>query len=140
MAKNIVHKIVFKNTAPKALYDLYMNSKKHSVATGAPAVLSNKTGGKYTAHNGYITGENICLLKDRLIVQTWRTLEWDQSEPDSTFTIILDQKGKNTELLAIHSNLPDKYAESIDKGWHQHYWEPWKKYLAGKPIAKSPAM
>ncbi|MES1214461.1 MAG: SRPBCC domain-containing protein [Bacteroidota bacterium] len=140
MAKNIVQKVVFKNTAPKALYDLYLNSKKHSVATGAPAVMSNKKGGKYSAHNGYISGENICLVKDKLIVQTWRTLEWDKSDPDSTFTIILEPKGKNTELIAIHSNLPDKYADSIDKGWHLHYWEPWKKYLAGKPIDKSPTM
>lgn len=140
MAKNIVHKLVFKNTAPKTLYDLYMNSKKHSAATAAPAVMSSKTGGKYTAHGGYITGENICLVKDSLIIQTWRTLEWDKSEPDSTFIIRLEPKGKNTELIAVHSNLPDQFAESINKGWYQHYWEPWKKYLAGKPIAKSPTM
>jgi activator of HSP90 ATPase len=140
MAKNIVHKIVFKNTDSKALYDLYMNSKKHTVATGAPARISNKAGGKYSAHGGYITGENLLLLKDTLIVQTWRTLEWDKNDPDSTFTIILESKGKNVTLHAVHSNLPEKYAESIDKGWHAHYWEPWKKYLKGKPIAKSPSM
>ena len=140
MAKNIVQKIVFKNTAPKTLYDLYMTSKKHSIATGAPAVMSASAGGRYSAHGGYITGENICLVKDRLIIQTRRTQEWDKSEPDSTFTIVLEPKGKNTTLLAIHSNLPDKFTDSIDKGWHQHYWEPWKKFLAGKPIAKSPSM
>ena len=140
MAKNIVHKIVFKNTDSKTLYDLYMNSKKHSVATAAPAKMSNKPGGKYSAHGGYITGENLLLLKDKLIVQTWRTLEWDKNDPDSTFTIILEPKGKNVTLYAVHSNLPDKHAESIDKGWYAHYWEPWKKYLAGKPIAKSPSM
>jgi activator of HSP90 ATPase len=140
MAKNIVQKIVFKNTAPKALYDLYMNSKKHSVATGAPAQLNTKVGGKYSAHGSYITGENIHLIKDKMIVQSWRTQEWSKDDPDSTFIIHLEQKGKDTMLHMIHSNLPDKHAESINKGWHVHYWEPWKKYLAGKPIAKSPTM
>ena len=140
MAKNIVHKIVFKNTTPKALYDLYMNSKKHSVATGAPAQISNKTGGKFSTHGGYITGENIHLIKDKMIVQSWRPQGWDKTDPDSTFIIHLEPKGKNVVLHAIHTNLPDKHAEGVNKGWHQHYWEPWKKYLAGKPIAKSPTM
>jgi len=70
MSKTITQKIVFKNTKPQQLYDLYMNAKRHSVATGAPAKISTKKGGKYSAHNGYITGENLQLIKNRLIVQT----------------------------------------------------------------------
>ena len=46
-------------------------------------------------------------------------------------------KGKNVVLHAIYANLPDKHNESINKGWHQHYWKPWKKYLAGRPIVES---
>ena len=88
MPKTIVQKIVFKNTTPKALYDLYMNAKKHSKATMAPAIISNKIGEKYSAHGGYITGENIYLIKDKLIVQSWRTKEWAANDIDSTFTLL----------------------------------------------------
>ena len=140
MAKNIVQKILFKNTKPAALYDLYMNSKKHAVATAAPAKLSTKAGGKYSVHGGYITGENIQLVKDKLIVQTWRAQGWAEGDTDSIFTIYLEPKGKDTILYAIHTNLPDSAVESVSKGWHLHYWEPWKKYLKGKPIAKHPTM
>lgn len=140
MPKNIIQTVVFKNTTPKALYDLYMNAKKHSVATGAPATITNKAGALYSAHGGYITGENLRLIKDQLIVQTWRGKDWNKKDPDSTFIIHLEPKGKNTTLHAIHLNVPDKHAEGIDKGWHSHYWEPWKKYLAGKPIEKYPEM
>jgi hypothetical protein len=52
----------------------------------------------------------------------------------------LQPKGKNVELQAIHANIPDKHVKGIDKGWHKHYWGPWKKFLAGKPILKSPSM
>ena len=45
MAKTIQQKVVFKNTTPNVLYDLYMDSKKHSIATAAPAKLSTKEGG-----------------------------------------------------------------------------------------------
>ena len=140
MAKHITQKIVFKNTKPKALYDLYMNAKKHTIATAAPATITAKAGAKFSAHGGYITGENIYLEKDAMIVQTWRGADWDKKEQDSIFIIRLEPKGKNTILHAIHSNVPDKAAEGINKGWHSHYWEPWKLWLAGKPIAKPPAM
>ena len=137
MAKTINQKVVFKNTTPQALYELYMDSKKHSVATGAPAKLSAKEGGSYSAHNGYITGKNLQLIKDKLIVQTWRGSSWSADEADSTFIIFLEPKGNDVTLYATHANVPDKEYEGIKKGWYQHYWQPWKKYLAGKPINES---
>jgi activator of HSP90 ATPase len=137
MAKTINQKILFKNAKAKDLYDLYMNSKKHSKATGAPAVISSKEGGSYSAHNGWITGENLKLVKDQLILQTWRGKSWSEKTPDSIFMIFLEPKGKNVVLHAVHSNIPDKEYEGINKGWHQHYWEPWKKYLSGKAITES---
>ena len=140
MSKTIVQKVVFKNTTPNALYELYMNAKKHTVATGAPAKITAKEGSKYSAHGGYITGKNLQLVKDKLIVQSWRTLEWDKKDVDSTFIINLESKGKDVVLHAIHANVPNAHADSINDGWHKHYWEPWKQYLAGKPIEKYPEM
>jgi activator of HSP90 ATPase len=140
MSKTIVQKIVFQKTKPKALYDLYMNAKKHSIATGAPAVIVDEPGTKYTTHGGYISGENLLLTKNKTIVQTWRGMDWDKKDPDSIFIISLIADGEDTILHATHANIPAKHAPAITKGWHAHYWKPWKKYLAGKPIAKSPSM
>ena len=140
MAKTIIHEIVFKNAAPKDLYDLYMNAKKHSIATGAPAKITAKEGAAFSTHNGYISGKNLRLVKNKLIVQTWRAMSWDKTDADSVFSIFLEPKGKNVVLYAIHANIPDKHEAGVDKGWYQHYWEPWKKYLAGKPIARSIVM
>lgn len=140
MAKTVVQKVVFKNTTTKTLYELYMDSKKHSLATGGPAKISNKVGGKYSAHGGYINGKNLQLVKDKLIVQTWRAQGWDKKDVDSTFMINLEQKGKDVVLHAVHANLPDKHAGHINKGWHDHYWNPWKQFLAGKPIGNTHKM
>lgn len=140
MAKTITQKVLFRNTSAKTLYDLYLNAKKHTISTGAPAKINSKEGSKYSAHGGYITGKNLQLVKDKLIVQSWRAQGWDSNDVDSTFIIRLEAKGKDVILHAIHANLPDKHAASINKGWFAHYWEPWKNYLAGKPIAMSPAM
>lgn len=136
MSTTIVQKVVFKNTTPKVLYDLYMNAKKHSMVTGGPAVISAKEGTGYSAHGGYITGKNLRLVKDKLIVQTWRGKDWDKEDVDSTFIIHLEPKGKDVVLHAIHANIPDKHSKHMDKGWHDHYWTPWKQHLASKPITR----
>jgi activator of HSP90 ATPase len=140
MPQTLVQTVIFKNAAAKDVYNLYMDEKKHSQATGAPARISQKEGSTFAAHNGYITGKNLRLVKNKLIVQSWRGQDWKSSDLDSTFVISLQQKGKNVELQAIHANIPDKHAKGIDKGWHEFYWEPWKKFLAGKPILRSKSM
>jgi activator of HSP90 ATPase len=136
MAKTIVQKVLFKNTSPKSLYDLYMNARQHSEATGSPANISDKEGARFSAHGGYINGKNLQLVKNKLIVQSWRGSDWDKSAIDSTFTIHLEPKGKDVVLHAVHANLPDTEAGHISKGWHDYYWKPWKKFLAGKVTDK----
>jgi activator of HSP90 ATPase len=137
MSKTIIQDVVFKNTDPKDLYELYMDEEKHSIATGAPAKISPKEGSEYSAHSGYITGKNLQLIKNRLIVQSWRAQSWSADDVDSTFIIYLETQGPDTLLHAVHANLPNGAAESIDAGWHKMYWEPWRSYLAGTPIAKA---
>jgi activator of HSP90 ATPase len=136
MPKTIVQKVVFKNTTPKALYNLYMDAKLHSMISGSPAKITGKEGTKYSAHGGYISGKNLHLVKDKQIVQTWRAQTWDKSEADSIFMINLEKKGNDVVLHAIHANVPDAAVEGIKKGWNGHYWNPWKQHLAGKPITR----
>ena len=133
MSNTIYQKIIFKNTKTKDLYDLYMNSKKHSIATGASANISPIEGGRYSAHDNYIKGKNLQLVKNKLIVQTWRASNWDKNNVDSTFIICIEQKGNDVILYATHANVPDNEFESLKKGWHEFYWKPWKKYLSGNP-------
>lgn len=140
MSKTITQEIVFKNTKTKDLYALYMNAKKHTAATGAPAKITSKEGMRFSAHGDYISGKNLRLVKDKLIVQTWRAQGWSKSDVDSIFMINLEQKGKDVLLQAVHAYLPDKHAASINQGWHDHYWEPWKQWLAGKSLSKLAGM
>ena len=132
MSKTIVQKVVFKNTTAKALYDLYMDAKKHSEVTGSEAKISAKEGSAFSAHGGYIKGKNLQLIKDKLIVQSWKAEDWDKEDMDSTFIINLETKGKDVVLHAIHANVPDNQSESLSDGWNEYYWKPWKKFLKGK--------
>ena len=140
MPKNIIQKVVFKNTTPKALYDLYMDAKKHYASTGMPAKIKAKEGSKYSVSDGYIIGKNLQLIKDTLIVQTWRAADWAKSDADSTFIIKLEANGKDTILEAFHINVPDNQFKGIDDGWNIYYWKPWKQFLAGKKVTPPAGM
>ena len=61
---------------PDTLFEIYMDSKQHSQATGAPAKLSRRVGGAFTAFGGQLTGKNLLLVPNQTIVQTWRASQW----------------------------------------------------------------
>jgi len=140
MTKTIIQDVVFKNARASDIYDLYVDAKKHTQSTGAPAKISAKVGSSFSAHDGFITGKNLQLVKDRLIIQSWRGKDWKKDDADSTFIISLEQKGKDTLLHAVHANIPDNQVKGISKGWKDFYWDPWKKFLAGKPAMQREKM
>jgi activator of HSP90 ATPase len=140
MVKTITQKVVFKNATPQQLYELYMDAKKHSLATGSPAKITNKEGATFFAHGNYITGKNLRLVPGKMIVQSWRSLDWAKTDLDSIFILLFEKKGNDAILHMTHANIPSKPAGGIKKGWDQFYWKPWKTYLAGKTVKKKATM
>ena len=132
MASTITQKVVFKNIPVATLYNAYMNAKEHSASVGVVAIIQNKEGAKFTAHGNYVTGKNLQLIKDKLIVQSWRASDWGKSDIDSTFILCFEQRGKDGIVYMTHANVPDKQFEGIKRGWNDYYWKPWKKYFAEK--------
>ena len=112
---------------------MYLDTKEHTKLTGNnPAKISAKEGAKFSAHGGYCFGKNLQLTKNKLIVQSWREIEWTQNEIDSTFVLSFEQKAKDVLLTMVHANIPERRVSDINSGWKDYYWKPWKKYLAEK--------
>jgi activator of HSP90 ATPase len=132
----IIQKEVFKNTRSEALFELYMNAGLHSLITAGPVEISDNVGSSFNAFGGYITGKNLMLVRNQLIVQLWRGADWDKKDSDSLFVISLEQKGKDTLLNMVQANVPENKKAGLSKGWKEHYWNPWKQYLAGETITR----
>jgi activator of HSP90 ATPase len=133
MPKTITQKIVFKNEKASALYGMYLDSRQHTKLTGNnTAKISAKEGAKFSAHGGYCWGKNLQLIKDKLIVQSWRAADWKKSDVDSTFILSFEQNKNDAVLTMTHTNLPDNQAAPLKEGWNEFYWRPWKKYLSEK--------
>ncbi len=129
MSKVIKQTVQFDGVSPEEVYDALMSSKKHADFTGAAANIENKVGGKVSAWDGYIDATNLELQPGRKIVQKWRASEWPEGEW-SQATFELKANGDGTELTFEQTGVPDKFVSEIDKGWHESYWEPMKKYFA----------
>lgn len=124
-SKSINQSVVL-NASPEEVYDVLMDSKKHSEFTGGKAVMSQKVGGKFTAYDGYIEGTNTELKPGRKIIQSWRATDWPKGHY-SKVTYTLTKKGDKTELKFKQEDVPADQCEDIKRGWVDYYWEPLKK-------------
>ena len=125
--KKITQTMIFK--APvHDVYELLMDSKKHSAFTGEKAVMSRKAKGRFTAYGKYISGKNIIIVKDRKIVQDWRASDW----PRGTFSRItfdFAKSGNSTKMKFTQEGVPQDQFEDVKQGWKEFYWGPMKDYL-----------
>ena len=62
--KTLHQTIAFKAT-PHEVYEALMDSKKHTDFTEEKAVISRDIGGKFTVFDGWASGENVELVKDK---------------------------------------------------------------------------
>ena|ERR1043165_2040724 len=127
MATKILKQTLTFNAPAKAIYEALMDSKKHSKITGAPAKISAKEGGKFTAFGGMLEGTTLELKPNKKIVQSWRSSEWPQGHYSRlTFSLASAGKGK-TKLSLSQSNIPDNDFEGVKQGWIEYYYNPMAK-------------
>jgi uncharacterized protein YndB with AHSA1/START domain len=128
MPRTIQQHVTFR-VSPDRLFDTYVSTRKHSAATGAKATMSRKVGGRFMAHAGHIHGRNLAIGPKRLIVQSWRAANWKKTDLDSILVLVFSPVRGGGRVTMVHANVPDANAASINRGWHTHYWKPWRLYL-----------
>ena len=125
--KTVKQKVTFKAT-PHDVYELIMDSRKHSMFSGSKARITKKVGSKFSTYDGYIDGVNLKLVPDKEIVQSWRGSEWPKghySKARFSFKKIKD----GTVLTFTQTGVPEESYNAINKGWVDHYWNPMKEIL-----------
>lgn len=128
--KTIEQSEFFPGTTPKQIYDAFLSGPKHTKMTGGKATAGTKVGDKFTAWDGYISGENLALNEDKSIVQSWQTGEWPEGAAASRLEWTFTEKDGGTEVNMVHSNVPASQAGNYEKGWFDFYWTPMKVYFA----------
>jgi activator of HSP90 ATPase len=128
-SRTSLHQEIDLKATPQRIYEVFLSSKDFAACTGAPAEIDPKPGGAFAMFGGMIVGRNIELVTNQRIVQAWRPADW----PAGLYSLVrFELKPRSSEATVIldHSSFPEGDYDHLSAGWHEHYWEPLKKFLA----------
>jgi activator of HSP90 ATPase len=125
--KTIRQSVTFK-AKPHEIYELLMDSDKHSRLTGSIVRIDRNIGSEFSVYDGDIQGANLELLPNERIVQSWRYSDWPEGHY-SKATFSLREGSGGTRLTFTQTGVPDEFYEDIKQGWQDYYWGPMKKML-----------
>ncbi len=107
------------NADPKDVFNALTNKKILEIWTGEEAEIEAITGTEFSLWNGSITGVNLELVENQLIVQEWFFGENDEK---SIVTLKLHPHKKGTNVELRHTNIPDEAYDNISDGWDEDYF------------------
>jgi activator of HSP90 ATPase len=131
--KTLQQTVSFK-ASPMEVYEMIMDSRKHSSLSGEPAKISRKVGGKFTAWGSHLSGFNLVLKPGEKIVQAWRATGW---WPGHYSIAIFDLKKvkSGTKLNFTQIGIPPHRYSGHYRGWIETYWTPMKEIFASGAIS-----
>jgi activator of HSP90 ATPase len=98
--------------------------------TGSTAKVTGRVGSQFSAWDGYISGKTLELAPPARILQSWRTTEFANNEPDSLLEVLLAGTKTGTRVTLNHTNIPAGHGPEYKKGWIDFYFTPMKEYFA----------
>lgn len=132
MRSTIVKSVVLPASAAE-LYDLYMDSEAHSDFTGSPAKISAEAGSPFEGFGGLLTGTMLQAIRPRLIVQAWRSVNFEKDDPDSLLIIsFTEEEADAGRIDLVHIDVPENDYQGVSGGWESRYFAPWLTYLQNR--------
>lgn len=127
--RNIIRQSVVLPASAEKLFEMYINSSTHQAITGAPVDIGDKSGSAFKAFDGALTGTILEVIKPRLIIKSWRSINFLTEDPDSTLILSFTSEGDAGRIDLIHLDVPDQDYDGVNQGWEKYYWTPWRAYL-----------
>lgn len=87
--------------------------------SGYPADMKAEVGYVFSLWEGDITGVNLEIVPNRLLVQEWF---FGEQEEQSVVRITLQKVKMGTKVMLHHTHIPDDVYEEITEGWREYYW------------------
>jgi len=111
---------------------MYLDPKLHAAFTGAPVKVAARAGAPFEAFGGAISGTILQVVPNRLIVQSWRSINFYRRDLDSTLVLSFWPVEGGGRIELTHVNVSDSDFAGVSEGWPKYYWTPWREYLIPK--------
>lgn len=128
--RNVIRQSVVLPASAEKLFEMYINPSTHQAITGASVDIGAKSGSEFKAFDGALTGTILEVIKPRLIIQSWRSVNFMAEDPDSTLILAFTSEGDEGRIDLVHLDVPDQDYQGVYQGWEKYYWTPWRTYLA----------
>jgi uncharacterized protein YndB with AHSA1/START domain len=128
--RNVIRQSVVLPASAEKLFEMYMNPSTHQAITGAPVDIGEKRGSKFKAFDGALTGTILEVITPRLIIKSWRSVNFMDEDPDSTLILSFTSEGDEGRIDLVHLDVPDQDYDGVSQGWEKYYWTPWRTYLS----------
>ena len=116
--RSVIYKSVVLPAAADELYSMYLDAERHSEFTGAKANISTDSGASWDAFGGLLSGTILQVIKPRLIVQSWRSVNFAQDDPDSTLILsFVPEDDGDGRIDLIHVDVPESDYQGVTGGW-----------------------
>lgn len=116
-------------TSAERLYKAFLDSKEHTAFTAVAAAITPRTGGKFSAYDGHVTGKLVELEPHERIAMSWRTKDFPDDAPDSRVEVLFHPATGGTRVTIVHEGLPAGSEERFMKGWRRFYLDRMRAYF-----------
>ena len=93
------------------------------------SVIGARPGSAFRAFNGALSGKLLYTRPGRMIVQTWRSTNFERADLDSILVLTSQPRGRSGGIQLVHANVADRDVRGVTGGWKKYYWTPWRAYL-----------
>ncbi len=127
--RSVIRQSVVLPAPGERLFKMYVSADLQRAFTGSPVTISEKPGSPFSAFEGALSGTMLETVKPTLVVQSWRSVSFHESDPDSTLILQFNDNDRGGVVDLIHLDVPNHDYEGVTNGWDKYYWTPWRKYL-----------
>lgn len=127
--RSIIYQAVTLPACAEALFDMYLAPATHAAITGQPVTIGTDSGAEFRAFGDMLSGTMLQVVRPRLIVQSWRSMNFDDADDDSTLILSFSDQGDEGRIDLIHLDVPAGDYDGVTEGWGKFYWTPWREYL-----------
>lgn len=130
--RNVITDSVVLPAPAERLFEMYLDPTEHAAFTGSPVTIGATNGAEFAAFGGELSGQILQVVVSRLIVQSWRSSQFGEEDPDSTLILTFTPEGEQGRIDLVHLDVPKHDHEGVIEGWGKFYWTPWRELLSSK--------
>lgn len=104
---------------PEEVFSALTNPFQIGLWSGYPADMKAEVGYIFSLWEGDITGVNLEIVPDRLLVQEW--FFGENEEPSIVRLELKKERNPGTIVQLLHTHIPEEVFEEITEGWRVYY-------------------